>query len=303
MVDKKQQGYDRIDQMYQAYLNTHQDMRDRWLLEQTLYTGYSRRQSYSYLQLPEQARVLDLGTGYGALALDLAVEHQAEIYAVDSDPDKLTVARTVTEQLRKSDAGVLQGELYYQIADINQLPYDNGYFDVVTARFLFQHLDNPSKAMEEVFRVLKPGGIAVIFDIDDSLAIIYPPTPGFETLHHAFTKQQESYGGDRLMGRKLSVLLQHAGFEQVEAHISIQSYHSLQKKDDFSHQFVVRRFVNSRDTIVQQGIISAEEYDQALRAFAEADGNWEFVSSGQVVATGKKSSFSLDLSSMFNIKR
>ena len=302
MSDKKQQGYDRIDQMYQAYLNTHQDMRDRWLLEQTLYTGYSRRQGYSYLQIPNHARVLDLGTGYGALALDLAVEHQAEIYAVDSDPDKLSVARIVTEQLRKSDASVLQGDLYYQIADIYQLPYDNGYFDVVTARFLFQHLDTPLKAMEEIFRVLKPGGIAIIFDIDDSLAIIYPPTPGFETLHHAFTKQQESYGGDRLMGRKLSVLLQQAGFQQVEAHISIQSNHSLQKKDDFSHQFVVRRFVNSRDTIVQQGIISAEEYDQALRAFAEADGNWEFVSSGQVVATGKKSSFGIDLSTLLNMK-
>ena len=285
--NQQQWQYDRIDQMYQAYLNTHQDLQDRWLLEQTLYTGASRRACYSYIQIPQGARVLDLGTGFGALALDLAIEQQLEIFAVDADPDKLSVARTVADQVGRLGAS-LAGTVYFQMADIYELPYDDGYFDYVAARFLFQHLADPAAAVTEIFRVLKPGGTVCLIDIDDNLAMIYPPTPGFPELHQAFSKLQESYGGDRQMGRKLSVLLQGGGFMRVQAHIYMQSQHSLQRKDDFAHQFVLRRFVNTRQAVIDQGIVSETEYDQELRRFAESDSTWEFTSSGQVIALGQK---------------
>ncbi len=280
--------FDRVDQMYQAYLNTHQDVNDRWLLEQTLYTGVSRRACYPYLQIPQGARVLDLGTGFGALALDLATTQPLEIYAVDADPDKLAVARTVADQVGCMGSDTMLGELYFQMADIYALPYDDGYFDYVTGRFLFQHLADPAAAVAEIYRVVKPGGVACLIDIDDNLAIIYPPTPGFSTLHEAFSKLQQSYGGDREMGRKLSVYLQHGGFTHVQAHVYMQSQHSLQRKDDFAHQFVVRRFVNTRQTVIEQGIMSEEQYDEALRQFSQSDGSWEFTSSGQVIALGQK---------------
>ncbi len=49
-----------------------------------------------------------------------------------------------------------------QIADAHNLPFDDAVFDCVVANEVFEHLTDPVKACDELFRVLKPGGRAVI---------------------------------------------------------------------------------------------------------------------------------------------
>ena len=49
-------------------------------------------------------------------------------------------------------------DIRYEYADCNKLPYENGFFDHVTAGELIEHMDNPSKSIREWVRVLKKGG-------------------------------------------------------------------------------------------------------------------------------------------------
>lgn len=56
-------------------------------------------------------------------------------------------------------------------------------FDFAVARLLFQHLPDPSRAVKDILRVLKPGGKLVIIDIDQDIqSIVDPPISKFLSL-------------------------------------------------------------------------------------------------------------------------
>jgi SAM-dependent methyltransferase len=59
------------------------------------------------------------------------------------------------------DAAVLENptlDTAKVIEDRNQLPYEDGRFDIIVARYVFEHIDSPEWAAKELLRVLKPGG-------------------------------------------------------------------------------------------------------------------------------------------------
>ena len=103
--------------------------------------------------LPRQSRVLDCGTGTGALSEALAgvCKEPLKIEAVDISPAMLARAEA---RLRGISADV---EL--RQADIQQLPYATGSFDIVMAGHILEHLPDPVAALREMVRVARPGGL------------------------------------------------------------------------------------------------------------------------------------------------
>jgi ubiquinone/menaquinone biosynthesis C-methylase UbiE len=99
--------------------------------------------------------VLDVGTGTGYMALLLA-ELGHQVTGIDFSDQMLAVARQKTAAWREK-VKLFQG-------DVEQLPFGNGSFDCVNARFVLWTLPDPEKAIREWIRVLKPGGRAVIID-------------------------------------------------------------------------------------------------------------------------------------------
>jgi demethylmenaquinone methyltransferase/2-methoxy-6-polyprenyl-1,4-benzoquinol methylase len=104
------------------------------------------------------ARVLDLCCGTGDLALAFRKEAPAgaEIMASDFVPEMLARARAKAAAL---GAGVTIVE-----ADALALPFAGGSFDLVSCSFGFRNLSNYERGLLEIFRVLKPGGIAAILE-------------------------------------------------------------------------------------------------------------------------------------------
>ena len=104
------------------------------------------------------ARVLDLCCGTGDLALAFRKEAPAgaEITACDFVPEMLARARAKAAAL---GAGVTIVE-----ADALALPFADGSFDLVSCSFGFRNLSNYERGLLEIFRVLKPGGIAAILE-------------------------------------------------------------------------------------------------------------------------------------------
>ncbi|WP_042702326.1 class I SAM-dependent methyltransferase [Azospirillum sp. B506] len=102
------------------------------------------------------ARVLDLGCGGGHVAYR-AAPHVAEVVAVDLTPEMLeAVARTATER------GL--ANIATQQAPAEQLPFEDGRFDVVLCRFTAHHWRDFEAGLREARRVLAPGGMAVFID-------------------------------------------------------------------------------------------------------------------------------------------
>ena len=93
-------------------------------------------------------RILDVGCGTGANLLMLSKYGDAE--GVDISEDALAFCRDRGLDKVRLGAG-------------EELPYDNGTFDLVTALDVVEHMDNDLAGLKEMRRVLRPGGRVLLF--------------------------------------------------------------------------------------------------------------------------------------------
>ena len=105
-------------------------------------------------------RVLDLGTGTGALALRAAARG-AEVVAIDVNPAMLAIAR------HKAQVAGLADQLTWQemgVAELDTLP--DGAFDAVCAGMCFSELTPHERryALLQAQRLLRPGGLLLLAD-------------------------------------------------------------------------------------------------------------------------------------------
>ncbi|MCI5077156.1 metalloregulator ArsR/SmtB family transcription factor [Oricola sp.] len=100
--------------------------------------------------------MLDLGTGTGRL-LELFADLYQYGIGIDSNRDMLNVARANLDA-----AGVRNAEV--RLGDVYNLPIPRDGFDLVTIHQVLHYLDDPSAAIRQAARALRPGGRLVIVD-------------------------------------------------------------------------------------------------------------------------------------------
>ncbi len=108
------------------------------------------------MQIGPEARILDCGVGNGSLsiALDSILQGPVDYHAIDTSAEMLVQAKSMMQH-----AG-LRPQLIQ--ADVLSLPYDDHSFDVVMAAHVLEHLPDPQRALAEMVRVLRPGGMVFI---------------------------------------------------------------------------------------------------------------------------------------------
>lgn len=141
-------------------------LRYRWLTPAyDLTLRLTMRDPFFKLQLLEQAAtppgvdILDLGCGTATLSILAKRQNpQARVSAVDIDPKILDIAR------RKAARDIV--DIDFHNASVAELPFPNESFDRVISCLVFHHLDRDTKraALEQSYRVLKPGGEIHIAD-------------------------------------------------------------------------------------------------------------------------------------------
>ncbi len=103
-------------------------------------------------------RILEIGSGTGNLTWGLM--HQSdfrEVFATDISGKFL---RGISDAF---SAGA-KNQTYYYICDANVLPFNKGTFDVVVGHSVLHHFLNYETTLESVFRILKPGGVAIFYE-------------------------------------------------------------------------------------------------------------------------------------------
>ena len=102
-------------------------------------------------------RLLDVACGPGIVTAALAGRAH-EVTAFDATPEMLRKARQKCEAAGHSN-------IRFELGDAEKMPFADGLFDGAVTRLAIHHFARPERVIGEMFRVLRPGGIAVIADV------------------------------------------------------------------------------------------------------------------------------------------
>jgi SAM-dependent methyltransferase len=106
-------------------------------------------------------RLLDLGCGAGRHAFE-AARRGAEVVALDTDHGELQRVCAVAAAM--AEAGEIQApaSIIAAAGDATRMPLPDGSFDLVIAAEVLEHVPADQRAINEISRVLRPGGIAAV---------------------------------------------------------------------------------------------------------------------------------------------
>ncbi|GLY02596.1 class I SAM-dependent methyltransferase [Actinoplanes sp. NBRC 101535] len=107
---------------------------------------------------PRDGAVLDIGTGPGRLLHAVAtLRPDLRLSGADLSPDMVALARRAwpSTALRPADL---------RVADVGDLPWPDGTFDVVTSTLSAHEWPDQRRAAAELVRVLRPGGLLLVWD-------------------------------------------------------------------------------------------------------------------------------------------
>lgn len=165
---------------------------DAQYTRQAGWTRATRAHLYRRAGLAHAARVLDVGSGTGAVTEELAARTAGRVTGVDIDPAMVAFARA------------RDGAADYRLGDAHHLPFADSWFDVTVCHFVLLWCRRPAQVVREMVRVTRPGGtVLVCAEPDYGGRLDYPDLPLGRWQAEALARE----GADPCLGRKLRSLL------------------------------------------------------------------------------------------------
>ena len=168
-------------------------------------------------------KILDIATGTGDLAILMAKTNANKIIGLDISAGMLEIGKK--KILDKN----LSNTIEMILADSENMPFEDNYFDAITVAFGIRNFENLEKGLAEILRVLKPNGIFVI--LETSVPDKTPYKQGYTfysknilpIIGKLFSKDNVAYGylsesaASFAYGEVLNNILRKTGFIDVVA--------------------------------------------------------------------------------------
>ncbi len=208
-------------------------------------------------------RVLDFGCGPGSISVGLAkAVAPGELHGVDMEESQIELARSVAEAGGRSNA-------IFQVGDVTDLPFEDGFFDVAHCHNVLMHVPDTRAALAEAMRVLKPGGVIACREMICASCFMHPDFGGGRRMWDMFEDLVAAGDGHPQMGKELKTVLLDAGFSNVRATVSFDSYGSPEDVD-FAYNLITQWFLSPEITeaAIQYGAATRQVCDE-IRVAAE----------------------------------
>ncbi len=117
-----------------------------------------RKKAIQQLKNTEVKKVIDIATGTGDFAIAALKLNPEEVIGLDISVGMLAVGEQ--KMIKKNVSSIIK----MQLGDSENIPYESNYFDALTVGFGVRNFENLEKGLEEMLRVIRPGGKAVILE-------------------------------------------------------------------------------------------------------------------------------------------
>ena len=231
------------------------------------------------------SRILDCGCGPGSITVGLAQwAPDGETIGIDLGAEQLEGARARARDLGVNNVAFRQGNIF-------ELPFGEGSFDVVFSQTVLFHIPDPEKALAEIKRVLRPGGLVALRDGINSSIMIWPDEPLAREVARVTRLGAQRSGGNPDVGRELGTLLHSAGFNDVFLTLGFEQPERPEERAEYS-SLVAGVIEGDLATLaVSEGWSTAERLVQGvarLRDLANVPGSIWAIPFGQAI--GRKPS-------------
>ncbi len=228
-------------------------------------------------------RLLDVGCGPGTLTMDLAERIGPDGHVTALEPTEAALDLARAEARRRGTANV-----GFVVGDVQALDLADDRFDVVHTHQVLQHVDDPVRALREMARVCRPGGVVAARESDYGAFTWFPAVPELDRWRAIYQQVARANAAEPDAGRRLLSWARAAGLREVTAGSSTWCFASPEDRvwwgglwaDRMVHSGVARQAVD-------RGIATADELEQVAdgwRRWAEHDDGWFSVLHGEILA-------------------
>jgi ubiquinone/menaquinone biosynthesis C-methylase UbiE len=243
----------------ERYVHGYEEWTRQWMVQRTA----ARDLDFLIPHLKPGVSVIDCGCGPGSITADLAaIVAPGPVVGIDIEPRQLESAERLTKE-----RGVTN--IKFQQASVYEIPFADASFDVAVAHFVLEHVSDPLRGLREMFRVLRPGGVAAIKDPYYPAFTFRPRTPELELFWELGLKVRKHNGASDTYAPDLRAYLLEAGFRRTEAQAGL-----INTAGDGEARVLPMMLTNQvrepafRDTVLKEGWATEEELDTISAAAA-----------------------------------
>lgn len=247
------------------------------------HTWRTAANSAAYLlgELKPHMRVLDIGCGPGTISADLAaLVPRGGVTAVDHAP-------VIVEQARALAAERGLTNMTFAVADVHALDFPDDTFCVVHAHQVLQHVGDPVRALREMRRVTRPGGVVAVRDSDYGAFTWFPESPELAGWLELYQRVARANGGEPDAGRRLKSWALAAGYTDITASASAWCFATQEERAWWGGLWADRTVASSyAEVAVEGGHATAAElatFSHAWRRWAARDDAWFMVPHGEIL--------------------
>lgn len=224
----------------------------------------------------ENSSILDIGCGPGTITCDFAaLALKGHVVGIETNEEVLEKARGVAESRNISN-------IEFKVGDIHALDFPDASFDVVHAHQVLQHIADPVKALREMLRVTRLGGVVATRESDFETITTFPDEDGlfaeWKALYMDIAKKAD---GCPTAGRRLLSWAKAAGAKDVKPSASAWCFATPEARSFWVNTWAERIPTSFKDAAVRSGLTDGSDFQKYVDAFRR----WEAAEDGVVLFT------------------